>query len=227
MPPSAQLRIALIHALAESIEPTTAAFRKHWPSAQTFNLLDDSLAVDRGTEPESTDDIHRRVRALAGYALNAATSEVKTAAILFTCSAFGESIAMARRDIPIPVLTPNEAAFDAAMDHGKNIAIVVTFAPSAGTLRDELETMAASRNINVTVSTHLVEGALDALQNGRTADHDSLIAQKVQRLGGKDVILLGQFSMARAAGKIVTPSHQKLLTTPDLAVQRLRDLVEG
>ena len=225
MPHSAQPRVALISALPESIKPTAAAFRRHWPSAQTFNLLDDSLAVDRSATPEPTEAIHRRVRALADYAANTAASEVKTAAILFTCSAFGESIKLARRDIRIPVLTPNEAAFDAALDHGKNIAILVTFAPSAEALRAELEAMAASRGIEVNVSTHLVDGALDALQNQRADEHDLLIAQTAQSMVEKDVIVLGQFSMARAAAQTTVCSGQQLLTTPDLAVQRLRELV--
>ena len=37
-------RIALIDALEESVAPARAAFRPGWPEAETFDLLDTSLA---------------------------------------------------------------------------------------------------------------------------------------------------------------------------------------
>ena len=40
-------RIALIHALEESVAPIRAAFREAWPEAFAFDLLDTSLAIDR------------------------------------------------------------------------------------------------------------------------------------------------------------------------------------
>ena len=85
--------------------------------------------------------------------------------------------------------------------------------------------MAASRGVEVNISTHLVEGALDALQNDRADEHDALIAHSVRQLTSADVIVLGQFSMARAAAGTTLSSNQRLLTTPDLAVQHLRRLV--
>ena len=39
-------RIALIHALPDSVEPANTAFAELWPEAFRFNLLDDSLARD-------------------------------------------------------------------------------------------------------------------------------------------------------------------------------------
>ncbi|MDO9612151.1 MAG: arylsulfatase, partial [Serpentinimonas sp.] len=39
-------RIALIHALALSVEPINAEFERAWPEALRMNLLDDSLSAD-------------------------------------------------------------------------------------------------------------------------------------------------------------------------------------
>jgi hypothetical protein len=41
-------RIARVHALAESVAPAREAFRRRWPEAICFDLLDTSLAVDDG-----------------------------------------------------------------------------------------------------------------------------------------------------------------------------------
>ena len=46
-------RIALIHALEESVLPARAAFAAHWPEAHAFDLLDTSLATDLAASPES------------------------------------------------------------------------------------------------------------------------------------------------------------------------------
>ncbi len=162
---------------------------------------------------------------MAEYAANAGTADTPTAAILFTCSAFAPAIDKAKQRLNIPVLTPNEAAFDTALDYGSEIAIVVTFPPSADTLQQELAAIAANRGINVNITTHLAEGALAALQNGLAEEHDRLIRQTVERISGSEVIVLGQFSMARATAGITPRRSQRLLTTPDLAVQRLRQLV--
>ena len=40
-------RIALIHATVVSMDPTEEAFRKLWPEAETFHLLDSSLVGER------------------------------------------------------------------------------------------------------------------------------------------------------------------------------------
>ncbi len=47
-------RIALIHALAESVAPSHAAFARIWPEAYAYDLLDTSLAVDREAAAGST-----------------------------------------------------------------------------------------------------------------------------------------------------------------------------
>lgn len=39
-------RIALIHALAQSIAPINEALARDWPQAEAMNLLDDSLSSD-------------------------------------------------------------------------------------------------------------------------------------------------------------------------------------
>jgi len=45
--------------------------------------------------------------------------------------------------------------------------------------------------------------------------------------GGCDVIALAQFSLARAAPAVAALTGRPVLTTPDLAVTKLRRLLEG
>jgi hypothetical protein len=71
----------------------------------------------------------------------------------------------------------------------------------------------------------LVPGALQALQAGRAAEHDAAIAAAAAALGDLDVVVLGQFSMARARATMDAALQARVLTTPECAVQQLRTLL--
>lgn len=204
-------RIFLIHALRDSVELARAAMARGWPEAQVANLLDDSLSADL-TRAGALDAamIARFVR-LGRYAHDQGAE-----GILFTCSAFGAAIEAVAADLPIPVLKPNESAFRAALRHGKRIGLLVTFEGSLAPLTAELRAMAGDA---LDLHAQIVPGALAALQTGDGAAHDALIAQTASRLPAINALVLGQFSMARAAGAI---ARTPLYTTPDAAVAELK-----
>ena len=204
-------RIALIHALKESQVPIWDAFAAQWPEAHITNLLDDSLSADLAAEGELTAEMIGRFLTLGRYAARNGSD-----AILFTCSAFGLAIAAVKQDLKIPVLTPNEAAFEDAVTHGAHIGLLVTFPPSLATLQAELE----AAQPDVRTDGRLVDGALAALQAGDAATHDRLIGAAVAEMNGCDAIVLGQFSMARAARGYA--GTRPLLTTPGSAITKLR-----
>lgn len=217
-------RIALIHALEESVGPAREAFAQLWPEAYVFDLLDTSLAVDRAHAGALDEAMHGRFRTLADYAAATDGAGGPTAGILFTCSAFGPAIEAVKRTAAVPVLKPNEAAFDAALELGDRIGLVVSFEPSRDSLEEELLDMAADRKRSVTVMTALASGALDALKAGDLARHDALVAEAAADLGDVDVILLGQFSLARAKPEAARLSGRPVVSTPESAVQALRRL---
>ncbi|HEX4185766.1 MAG TPA: aspartate/glutamate racemase family protein [Stellaceae bacterium] len=215
-------RIALIHAVTVAMDPVQEAFRRLWPEAECCNILDDSLSLDRERDGELTAAIRQRIGDLAEYA-----AAISANGILFTCSAFGEAIEATAARLPIPVLKPNEAMFEAALAVGGRIAMLATFAPSVGSMEDEFRDMAATAQSRATIETYCVPGAMAALRAGDGAEHDRLIAQAAPRFADCDAILLAHFSTARAAQSVTAVLGRPVLTSPGSAVAKLKAIIRN
>ena len=208
------MRIALIHALRHSSPPIEAAFAATWPEARLMNLLDDSLSADLAREGRLTEAMTQRFLTLARYAAGTGAD-----GILFSCSAFAPCIEACARDLaPLPVLKPNEAAIEEALGLGRKIGLLATFPGTLTSMPPEFPP-------GVEVVTCLAEGALAALDAGDTATHDRLAAEASVALKGCDVVLLGQFSLARAAGAVAQATGRPVVTTPGSAVAKLKRLL--
>lgn len=216
-------RIALIHATQLAVPPVAAAFEQLWPQAQRMNLLDDRLATDLASAGSLNDVMVTRLLSLAQYAKTYGAH-----GILFTCSAFGPAIDEVKRTIGLPTLKPNEAMFDEALDicaqlgGARRIGLLTTFAPAAKAMHDELLAAIAQRNLVVQIDGACALGAMAALNAGDAASHDRLILESARTLATCDVLLLGQFSMARAQNAVAEAIGKPVLTSPESAVRRLK-----
>jgi Asp/Glu/hydantoin racemase len=208
------MRIALIHALKHSIVPIEASFAQLWPDARLMNLLDDSLSADLARDGRLTEAMTERFLALGRYVAGTGAD-----AILFTCSAFGPCIeAVARTQAPMPVLKPNQAMIEQAVKHGGRIGLLSTFPPTLASMPREFPA-------SVEIVPKLADGALAALDRGDRAGHDRLVVEAARELRGCDVIALAQYSMAPAAALVAEVSGRPVLTTPDSAVRKLKQLL--
>ena len=208
------MRIAIIHALRHSPPPIEAAFAAAWPEARLMNLLDDSLSADLAREGRLTDAMTARFLTLARYAAGTGAQ-----GILFSCSAFGPCIEACAQDLaPLPVLKPNEAAIEEAVMIGRKIGLLATFPGTLSSMPPEFPP-------GVEVVPCLAPGALAALDAGDAATHDRLAAEAAVALRDCDVVLLGQFSLARAASLVAAATGRPVVTTPDSAVAKLKRLL--
>lgn len=212
-------RIALIHALRESVVPIGEAFAALWPEPELMNLLDDSLAVDRARAGRLTPQIIERFLTLGRYARSSGAD-----GILFTCSAFGPAIDAVAADLaPLPVHKPNEAMIVEAVATGGRVGLLATFAPT-------LHSMAAEFPSGIEVVPCYCDGALEALAAGDGDAHDRIAAAAAARvLSDCDLIALAQFSLARAANAVALATGKPVLSTPHSAVRAMRKrfLVNG
>lgn len=217
-------KVALIHATPLAMQPVSAAFERIWPRVQRMNLLDDRLSQDLAAAGDMTDAMVRRIVNLARYA----TVHGGASGILFTCSAFGPAIEEAAHVVGVPTLKPNEAMFDEALEFcvqaagEPRIGLLTTFAPAADSMCEELLVMARGKKQAFRMERACASGAMEALNAGDTATHDRLVLEAARTLAGCDVLMLGQFSMARCQAQVADVTRRPVLTSPDSAVRRLQ-----
>lgn len=158
---------------------------------------------------------------MAGYARAAGSN-----GILFTCSAFGAPIEAAAATAPIPILKPNEAKFNAAFALADRLAMITTSKRAAAGMEEEFRAAAPARGSGAQITSHFCVGAFDARRAVDDAAHDRLVAQRAAGFAGADVILLGQFSKAGAAGQVRAATDRLVLTSPDAAILEMRRSME-
>lgn len=208
------MRVALIHALKHSIVPIEASFARLWPDASLMNLLDDSLSADLARDGRLTEAMTGRFLSIGRYAASTGAD-----AILFTCSAFGPCIeAVAREHSTMPVLKPNQAMIEQAVTRGRRIGLLSTFPPTLVSMPGEFPS-------SVEVVPKLAAGALAALDRDDRAEHDRLVVEASRDMRDCDLIALAQYSMAPAAALVADATGRPVLTTPDSAVLKLKELL--
>ena len=195
---AASPRIVLMHATPIAIAPVHAAFAADWPEAEIVNLLDDGLSIDRSREPEMLSD---------------------------ELSAFGPAIDRLARELPVPVVKPNEAMFEEAAAKGTRIGMLATFAPAIATMEDEFRDFASRSRSQAVLTTVLVPDAIDHLRRGDVAGHNERVSLSSVALEDMDVLMLAHFSTSVAAASVRRRVTIPILTAPHAAVARMRHLV--
>lgn len=215
-------RIVLIHATPLAVNPINDTFARQWPEANISNLLDDSLSSDRGKVTKLTPALYQRIDSLVDYAVS-----LDAAAILFTCSALGEAIDASAETHALPVLKPNEAMFESALEKGDNIIMLATFAPAVPSMEAEFREIAIADQSSAKLTTVVVEGARDALTTGNTALHNQLIIEAARQHQHADAIVLAHFSMEVTYEEIKAAVTCPVLSSPQAAVAKLKRLMNA
>ena len=216
-------QIALIHATREAIAPVETAFRDLWPDASHWTLLDESLTMDLAAAGgKITDPLTERFLNLTAYA-----KARKPDGILFTCSAFGAIIDRIASESDVPVMKPNEAILDAALEQGGQVGLLATHPQTLPDMKADMEALADKRGVDLTVEPWLVEGAWADLGAGRRDAHDRAVVEAAPNLKDCGCIVLAQFSMAPLAAEIKERTGLPILTSPHAAVAEMKRRVLG
>ncbi|PFB04605.1 Asp/Glu/hydantoin racemase [Priestia megaterium] len=213
-------RVGLIHATMNSVQPILKAFSDYAPHITLKNFMDESLIFELNETGIVTKDMKRRLLNLVEKAVK---SEVD--GVLLTCSSFTPVVAEISHLFDVPILSADLSMLEKAVDMGSQIGVIATVEAAGPTTTRLLEGVAKERGKNVKINTKVIMEAFQALQNGDRHKHDELIQKEILMLSEDcDVIILAQFSMARALETLGTAS-KPVLTSPEISVKAIVDRV--
>jgi Asp/Glu/hydantoin racemase len=212
--------LALIHTVAGNIGPFKELCAEIMPDVETVNVVDESLLKNTVRLGRLTPETTRRVLA---HVLTAADGGAD--AVLVTCSSIGPAVDLARAAASVPVIRVDEAMADQAVKSGQRIGVIATLATTLEPTAELVRARAAAAGVNVELTSHLCEGAFEALGRGETATHDEMVLAGLRELLDRvDIIVLAQASMARVADTL-PPAERRvpILSSPRSGVERAHE----
>jgi len=209
--------VVLFSVHKDAMDAAVRAFAADWPQARISNLMDDGLFAwvreAGGVVPEMYDAFRTLTRYMQSRGADG---------ILFTCSAFRDVIDTCAREFALPILGPNEAMIEQALEAGSRIAVMATVGPTIPSFSAEMLAVAGARGRKIELVPYVVEGAFDALAGGDATTHDRLVAEKAREIDGCDAIVLAQFTLARAVPAVAAVSSLPIFNSPGAAVAKMR-----
>lgn len=215
--------LGIVHTSFALVDPLNTLARQMLPdSVEIVNVVDDTLlsyARKHGVDEKLT-------RRMCTYFQSAAWAGADV--ILNACSSVGETVDVARKLIDTPILKIDEPMAEAAVAAGKRIAVHATVASTLGPTVRLLQAKAKEAGKEIEISERLCDGAFDLLVCGQTDQHDEAVSKDVlESAKDHDVVLFAQASMARLVPKLKDQISVPLLSSPALAMERLKEMLSG
>ena len=116
---------------------------------------------------------------------------------------------------------------EAAVQRGKHIGIAATLGTTLRPTLELLQAKAEQSGRDIEVTPLLVSEAYQKLIAGDREGHDTVLAEALTKLAETvDVVVLAQASMARVLPRLPEALQAKFLTSPRLAIERVRETMQ-
>ena len=213
------MRVAMIHAIAESIPPVQLAFSEEFPEAEVINVLDEGLMID--FDDQLTPKLHRRMTNLIGYC-----QDNNADAIGLACSVYAPVVDSAKHLIDVPRISSYGPLMADAVAAGSKIGLVASV---PATMRDaEHYLRLAAEEAGKEVEPHLclAEDLINVMRSEGTPGLERRLEEEVLTLAlDADVVLLSQFSFAVALAHLKNVSPVPVLSAPHSSARELKRLL--
>jgi Asp/Glu/hydantoin racemase len=198
-------------------------FAEIMPDVRLVNIMDDSLLPQCMGERGVGVGVTQRMCAYVSAAETAGAD-----AVLSLCSSLGPTIDVARKLVRIPVIKIDDAHTEKAVRESRRIGVIATVATTVGPTVLLIKEKATALNKEVEIHESLSSEAFEALMRGEKDRHDAMVLDAASRLAPKvDVILFAQASMTRLAPAISEATGRTVLTSPRLAIEYTKRVLEG
>ena len=218
-------RIAMLHTSFVFIntEPVFSnLFKELLPDVQVIDFVDsDVLAAVNREGGINQGHIARMVH------LAQAAEQAGVDLIFSACSSLGPSMDVARKLVRTPIIKIDDAMTRKAAESASTIGVMATLPTTLKPTIDLILENAEFLSKTVTVKQHLCEGAFKFLMNGERATHDQIVLDGARKLAPEvEIIVLAQASMSRLAPMLAQDIGKDVLSSPRLAVEYVKSLLE-
>ncbi len=212
------MKLVLIHTSPVSLNDLKALFKEIIPDVEMVNIIDDSLLDEVKKVGKINSNIISRMCAYVQVA-----KTMKPDLIFNQCSSVGEAFDIARTQADCKTLKIDEPMAEKAISLGSKIGVVATVASTVQPSSDLIRNTAKKCGKDVCVNEYLVDGALDILMSGDVDKHNKLVIEAIKKAESEnDVVVLAQGSMT-AILPLLTDIKKPVLTSPRLAVERVKE----
>ena len=211
------MKVVLIHTSPVSLNDLKALFKEIIPEVEVVNIIDDSLLDEVKKVGHINSSIITR---MCSYVQVAKT--LNPDLIFNQCSSVGEAFDIARTQASCKTLKIDEPMAEEAVKLGNNIGVVATVASTMNPSCNLVKRIAMEAKKEINVKEYLVNGALDILMSGDVEKHNELVIEAIRKAEEEnDVVVLAQGSMT-AILPLLKETTKPILTSPRLAVERIR-----
>jgi aspartate/glutamate racemase len=216
-------RVGLVHAVIPAIEPLRAAFGQLAPDVKLINILDEGLVTEIDRRGSLTPGLVRRLTTLIALAEDGGAELV-----LLICTAYSPVADDVQRQADIPVLKIDELMVREALGRATKIGVVATVPAGLQMQRRLVDQLATEMGRDVELDAVLKPDAFQALSAGRRDEHDAIVLAEVERLArSNELVMLAQASMGHLASKVPASVAVPVLSSPTLAVSKVKELLDS
>ncbi len=218
-------RMAILHTsfVFINVEPVFKdLFKELIPDVELIDFVDSKILADvRKVGGVQTPHI-RRMCHLAQAAEDAGADLIFSA-----CSSLGESMDVARGLVNVPIVKIDDAMTRKAVEMGSVIGVMATIPTTLQPTVDLIQYWARKDGKPVDVKQQLCNGAFEILMSGDRDRHDQMVLDGALQLAPQvDLIVLAQASMSRLAPMLSSKTGKEVLSSPRLAVEYVKSLLE-
>jgi Asp/Glu/hydantoin racemase len=216
--------IGLVHAVQPAMAPMQNVLSRRLPDVRVLNVLDEGLLSEAerlgGLVPETLD----RMTTVIGLLQRAGADTV-----LLTCTAYSPAVPEMQRRFPgLPIMAVDQMMVEKAIVLGPRIGVLATVEAGLEQQRVLLTEAADRAKEAIEIVPSLHPEAMDALRRGDRDAHDRILLAALPALMDRvDVVLLAQVSMSPLAAKLPSNLPKPVLSSPELAADRLGEILSG
>jgi Asp/Glu/hydantoin racemase len=214
--------VGLVHAVLPAIAPMREMLARKLPEVRVLNLLDEGLLSEAERLGGLVGETIDRMSAVIELLVKAGAD-----AVLFTCTAYSPAVPELERRFPgLPIMAVDQTMVDRAIELGSTIGVLATVPAGLEQQQVLLRQAAGRAGKRIEIVAGLHPAAMDALRRGDRDEHDRILLAALPELMQRvDVVLLAQVSMSPLAEKLPRDLSKPVLSSPDLAADRLRDIL--